>query len=60
MAPQCKVVEIDHGTTPSRSFYKRMENYMSCDLLSFLCRSEEHLEDDILMNLLNFLEVIYK
>ncbi|MCZ6902538.1 MAG: glycosyltransferase 61 family protein [Rickettsia endosymbiont of Ixodes persulcatus] len=46
-APKCKVVEIDHGTTPTRSFYKRMANYMSCDYYPFYVNqiTEEHLED---------------
>ncbi|WP_341787012.1 glycosyltransferase family 61 protein [Rickettsia endosymbiont of Cantharis rufa] len=35
--PKCKVIEIDHGATPPRSFYKRMANYMSCDYYPFYC-----------------------
>ncbi|MCC8468105.1 MAG: glycosyltransferase 61 family protein [Rickettsia endosymbiont of Eriopis connexa] len=59
-APKCKVVEIDHGTTPSRSFYKRMANYMSCDYYPFYVdqTTEEHLEDDIKINIDEFIKFL--
>ncbi|WP_016769923.1 glycosyltransferase family 61 protein [Rickettsia sibirica] len=61
VAPKCKVVEIDHGTTPSRSFYKRMANYMSCDYYPFYVdhqTTEEHLEDDIKINIDEFIKFL--
>lgn len=58
--PKCKVVEIDHGTTPPRSFYKRMANYMSCDYYPFYVdkTTEEHLEDDIKINIDEFIKFL--
>ena len=59
-APKCKVVEIDHGTTPSRSCYKRMANYMSCDYYPFYVdqTTDKHLEDDIKINIDEFIKFL--
>ncbi|WP_341794983.1 glycosyltransferase family 61 protein [Rickettsia endosymbiont of Rhinocyllus conicus] len=56
--PKCKVVEIDHGTNPPRSFYKRMANYMSCDYYPYYVdqTTEEHLEDDIKIDINKFMK----
>lgn len=58
--PKCKVVEIDHGTNPPRSFYKTMARYMSCHYYPFYVdqTTEEHLEDDIKININKFIKFL--
>ncbi|WP_412708541.1 hypothetical protein [Candidatus Rickettsia kedanie] len=59
LRPKCEVVEINHGTTHSRSFYKRMANYMSCDYYPFYDQTtKEHLEDDIKINIDEFIKFL--
>ncbi len=51
-------MEIDHGTNPPRSFYKRMANYMLCDYYPYYVdqTTEEHLEDDIKIDINKFMK----
>jgi capsular polysaccharide biosynthesis protein len=54
--PKTKIIEIDHGAEEVRSYYKKFSQLMSCNYYPFYADfvSEEHLEDDIYINIEHF------
>jgi capsular polysaccharide biosynthesis protein len=51
--PKTKIIEIDHGTKEIRSFYKKFSQMLGCYYYPFYADfvTEEHLEDDIIVNI---------
>lgn len=56
----CRLIEIDHGINPSRSYYERMAALMDCSYYPFYVDSttEEHLEDDMIIDIQRLLQFI--
>lgn len=60
--PHCKIIEIDHGTLPTRSFYKNMTSLMCSSYYPFFVDqvSEDHLEDDMKVDIPEFMQFLKK
>lgn len=56
----CRLFEIDHGTEPIRSFYKRMTSLMDCQYYPFYVdnTTEEYLDEDIEVNIPLFIQFL--
>lgn len=59
--PGCILIEIDHGTDPIRSFYKRMAALMSCKYVPFYVdeTTEEHLDDDMNVDIVKLMQFFH-
>lgn len=56
----CQLIEIDHGTNPSRSYYQKMASLVECVYHPFYVdkTTEEHLEDDMTVDVSGFIKFL--